>query len=504
MLEARRIAKRFGPVVALDDVSVEFHDREVHAVLGENGAGKSTLMNILYGLIRPDAGQVVLDGRALRLRRPMDAHAAGIAMVHQHFMLVEDFTVAENLMLGHLDVGWWLPRSAVRRRAREAARRFALDVDPDRRVEELSVGQRQRVEILKALLREAHTFILDEPTGVLSPDDAQQLFESLRRLRKRGARILFISHKLNEVMAIADRVTVLRRGRRIITESADRATPESLAQQMVGRPLGEFVRPPAPSSGDAVLELRNVSSAGGHVALRDVSLVVRSGEIVGIAGVDGNGQTELARLVLGLDRPEAGDVRLFDPDGGRIEPAPRAVAHIADDRRREALVLNMSLAENAVLKHHADATFSRRGWLNRRAIASHAAQLVREFDIRPASPFVAAASLSGGNQQRLVIGRELAAGRGLVLAVNPTRGLDVASTDFVHRRLSERAANGCGVLLISADLDEILRLVDRIYVVHSGRLTESRRAGDPARPTHDTAEIARLMAGLPPDCGGRT
>lgn len=459
MLSLSKITKRFGSAVALEDVSIAFEPGSVHAVLGENGAGKTTLMRILFGLLQPDSGLITLNGLRLELRRPADAQRAGIGMVHQHFKLVEQMTVAENIVLGERASGRWLPRSAVRQRALEAARRTGLEIEPDRRVEELSVGQRQRVELLKVLQHEVSTLILDEPTAVLTPAEVEQLFAAVRALRGRGCRIIFISHKLAEVSAISDVVSVLRRGRLICTEAIGKLSPADLAERMVGERLAPSERQPGRASGEPVLELR------------EPPLSVRRGEVVAIAGVDGNGQQELTRAIVEQAWP----------------------AHIADDRQREALVLPMNVAENAILKRHEEAEFSRCGWLRRAAIGAFAERIVREFDVRGPGIRSAVGALSGGNQQKLVVGRELSGKPTLIVAANPTRGLDVAATQFVHGRLLAARDEGAGVVLISADLDEILLLADRVLVIYAGRLT-------PAPPdlsgVFDASAIGRMMAGL--------
>ncbi len=520
MLALRGITKRFGPLTALDAVDADFVPGEIHAVLGENGAGKTTLMNILYGLMRADAGRIELDGRPLRIRRPADARAAGMGMVHQHFMLVERMSVAENLALSDVGTGFWTTPAAAAQRTEQAARRVGLEVDPGRIVEDLSAGQRQRVEILKALMRDVTTLILDEPTAVLTPGETAALFDALRRQRGSGGRIVFISHKLAEVTSLADRVTVLRRGRVVYTGPAAALSAAELAERMMGgretksdvavpgagRPQAASPNPGAVGGGDgaapgaAVLELERVSTDVGHPRLEHVSLRVHRGEIVGVAGVDGNGQAELARVALGLIGAASGRIHWHRRDKVDALAGARP-AHIADDRQREALVLPMTVAENAVLKDLGRRPFSRFGWLNRRAITSHADALMREYDIRAASLGVAVATLSGGTQQRLVVARELAGRPALLVAVNPTRGLDAAASAFVHGRLREHG-HSAGVLLISADLDELLALADRVAVLYSGRLTPLSNVPRPLRNTERVervmVQIGRLMAGLPP------
>ena len=454
MLELRHITKRFGGVAALDDVSISFAERSIHAVLGENGAGKSTLMRVLYGMVQADRGEILLDGRRLSLRRPADAMRAGIGMVHQHFTLVERMTVGENLALGAGSGGWWMSPAGLRGRVEAVSRRVGLEIAPEKMVEELSVGQRQRVEILKALQHDVHTLILDEPTAVLTPQEVEQLSVALRKLRDEGRRVIFISHKLNEVVGLCDAVSVLRGGKLVCTERMGALSADELAERMVGRRVGAIERGGRAAVGEIAVEL----GAGCDV---------RRGEIVGIAGVDGNGQAELVERVL----------------------SARRAGHIADDRQREALVMSMTVAENAILKLHGEAPISSRGVLRTGVIRVFAQGLVREYDIRTAGVNAGVATLSGGNQQKLVVGRELATRPELIVAVNPTRGLDVAATDFVHRRLLAERERGAAVVLVSVDLDEILALADRVCVIFDGKLTAAR-AGD-------VTEIGRLMAGLP-------
>ncbi|MFO0973495.1 MAG: ABC transporter ATP-binding protein [Phycisphaerae bacterium] len=468
MLEARNLCRRFGPTLALADVSVRFDAGSIHAVLGENGAGKSTLMHILYGLVRPDRGAVWLDGRPLRLRRPADAHAAGIGMVHQHFMLVERMTVAENVALGLRGAGFWRSPAGAAERAQAAARRVGLSIDPRARVEGLSVGQRQRVEILKALAREVSTLILDEPTAVLAPAESEQLFATLRRLRAAGCRVIFISHKLAEVVALADHVTVLRAGRVVLSEPGGLRSPGELAAAMVGAKVPALPRRAAPAGPESPCV---ATLPGGAPPMK-----LRAGEIVGVAGVDGNGQAELIEAVR-AQCPEA--------------------AYIAADRHRESLALPLSVTENVLLKRNGAAPYSRCGWIDWRAARLHAGDLVSRHDVRGPGLQAAVSALSGGNQQKLVVARELSGAPRLVIAVNPTRGLDVAAARFVHAALLARRDAGAAVLLVSADLDEVLQLSDRVCVAYAGRLSEVR---PDAAGEFDLGQIGRRMAGL--EAGG--
>lgn len=496
MVEVRHITKRFPGLVANDDISFAVRRGEIHAIVGENGAGKSTLMKILAGLHSPDAGEIRLEGRPVRLRGPRHAAQLGIGMVHQHFMLIPRFTVTENVVLGSEPGGRArLDLATARARVEALARRYRLDVDPDARVADLSVGQQQRVEILKVLYRGARLLILDEPTAVLAPQEVEELFRHLRALRQQGATVLFISHKLDEVLAIADRITVLRRGRVVGTVEARAATKAQLAEMMVGRPVLFRVQRPEPARQDEPappLALEGVTCReGGRAVLDGVSLTVRAGEIYAVAGVEGNGQAELVQVVAGLRPVDGGRLRLFGHDAAGWSVARRRAAGLAvipEDRQRQALVLPMTLWENALLGSHRDPRW-RRGPLYRpAAIRAQVARLVAAYDVRTPSLDVPVAALSGGNQQKLVLARELERGPRLVVAAQPTRGLDVGAIEFVWGQLLAARARGLGILLISADLEEILALADRIGVLVRGRLV-----GDVPRDEATPERLGRLM-----------
>jgi ABC-type uncharacterized transport system ATPase subunit len=477
VLELRGITKRFPGVVANDHVDFDLRNREVHALLGENGAGKSTLMNVLYGLYSPDEGEIVIKGEPVRIHSPKDAIDHGIGMVHQHFMLIPVMTVAENIVLGNapLQAGVLLDYGAARKRVEELARTFGFRIDPEARVEEITVGQQQRVEILKALYRGADILILDEPTAVLTPQEAEELFEILRTLVREGMSIIFISHKLGEVLEIADRITVLRRGKAVDTVSREGATEEALARMMVGREVLLRVEKTPAQPTDPVLRVEDL-----HVlddrrleAVRGVSFEVRRGEIVGIAGVDGNGQSELIDALTGLRHPSSGKVRLGERDvtgasAGRI--LDLGLGHIPEDRQRRGLVLDFTLAENIALHDFDKEPNSRFGWLFPSRMVRRAAELLRQFDVRGGSAQTRAAGLSGGNQQKVVLAREMARGPDVLIAAQPTRGLDVGAIEFVHRRLVEARDRGEAVLLVSLELDEVLSLSDRILVIYEGRI----------------------------------
>jgi ABC-type uncharacterized transport system ATPase subunit len=477
VLELRGITKHFPGVLANDAIDFDLREGEVHALLGENGAGKSTLMNILYGLYQPDAGQVVVRGKPITLRSPRDAISHGIGMVHQHFMLIPVMTVAENIILASEPTsnGVFLDYDAAVARVRELSTRFRLAVDPMARVENITVGQEQRVEILKALYRGADVLILDEPTAVLTPQEAGELFEILESLRSEGKSIVFISHKLNEVLQVADRITVLRRGKKIETRLREGATEAGLARAMVGREVLLRVEKSPSKPGDPLLQVEDVHVLDdrGLEAVRGVSLTVRAGEIVGVAGVDGNGQSELIDAITGLRRLHGGRIVVGGRDLSRASARLRlegGVGHIPEDRQRRGLVLDFSLAENLALHDYRDTPNSRLGWLFPRRLIARARRLLKEFDVRGGGPRTRAASLSGGNQQKLVLAREIARDPRVLLAAQPTRGLDVGAIEFVHRRLVEARDRGKAVLLVSLEIDEILSLSDRILVLYEGRI----------------------------------
>jgi simple sugar transport system ATP-binding protein len=476
-LELRGITKRFGSLVANDAIDFELKRGEIHALLGENGAGKSTLMNVLYGLHHPDEGEIRLDGEPVTIDSARRAIALGIGMVHQHFMLVPVMTVAENLVLGteprrpdgRLDY-----KEAVRR-TRELSERYGLAVRPEAKVEDLGVGAQQRVEILRALFRGAKVLVLDEPTAVLTAQESQDLFKVLRTLAEGGTSVVFISHKLNEVLDVADRVTVLRRGKKIDTVSTEGATERSLATLMVGRDVLLRVDKPEHTPGEPVLELRDVhvTDDRGLPAVRGVNLQVRAGEIVGLAGVDANGQSELIEAITGLRAIESGQVivdgRDVTGDGPR-DVIDAGVSTIAEDRHRRGLVLQFDLAENIGLYEYRRPGVSRWGWLSPKTLDDRARGLLREYDVRGGTTDTLASSLSGGNQQKVVIARELSANPKVLIAAQPTRGLDVGAIEFVHRRLVEERDAGRAILLVSLELEEIRSLSDRVLVIYEGRI----------------------------------
>ncbi|MCG3127034.1 MAG: Ribose import ATP-binding protein RbsA [Phycisphaerae bacterium] len=501
MIELRGISRTFGTLTALSDVSLQIPRGAILGLLGENGAGKSTLMNILYGLLRPSAGSMFIDARPYNPRSPRDALQRGVGMVHQHFMLVPTLTVAENILLGMRGVRLRLNRAS--REIAAFADDVGLPVQVDARVGDLSVGRQQRVEILKALFRRVNVLILDEPTASLTPAETEQLFASMRRLRARGVAIVFISHKLKEVVGNCDAVIVLRRGHIIHAGDASGTTPEVLAAQMVGAPAFATLPAPGPAASTArppatasppMLEVRRLSAHSRGIAdLLDIELHVHRGEIVGVAGVDGNGQDALIDALLGIRSPTRGQVLMDGVDLTRAAPRERlrrGIGHVPGDRRRQGLILDFSVVENTCLKTFVRRPMSHLGWLSRRTMRRHAAQLVAEADVRGPALDGPAALLSGGNQQKLVVARELHAHPRLLLVCNPTRGVDVAATAAIRARLRAARDAGAAVLLVSSDLDEIVELADRVMVMYRGTLRPSTGSAG------DVAAIGRLMAGL--------
>jgi simple sugar transport system ATP-binding protein len=477
VLELRGITKRFPGIVANDHVDLDLLAGEVHALLGENGAGKSTLMNVLYGLYHPDEGEILVKGEKLSLGSPRDAIEHGIGMVHQHFMLIPVMTVAENVVLASEPTRSHvlLDYREAEGRVRELSERFGLVVDPRAKVESIGVGQQQRVEILKALYRGADILVLDEPTAVLTPQEAEELFDVIRSLTGQGKSVIFISHKLHEVLEVADRISVLRRGKLVETIPRAGATEESLARAMVGREVLLRVdkKPAQPGEPVLVVEDLHVVDVRGLEAVRGVSFEVRAGEIVGIAGVDGNGQTELIDALTGLLHCTAGRVSVGGVDCTGSSPKhmlDAGTGHIPQDRQRRGLVLQFTLAENIALHDYDKEPNSKYSWLHPRVLVERARRLLKAFDVRGGGPQTHAGALSGGNQQKVVLAREIERNPKVLIAGQPTRGLDVGAIEFVHRRLVEERDEGRAILLVSLELDEILSLSDRIYVMYEGVL----------------------------------
>ncbi|MGH3078048.1 MAG: ABC transporter ATP-binding protein [Gaiellaceae bacterium] len=477
LLELKGITKRFPGVLANDRVDLDLRQGEVLALLGENGAGKSTLMNVLYGLYRPDEGEIFVRGEPVVFHSPNDAIDHGIGMVHQHFMLIPVMTVAENIVLANepTRAGVFLDHVAAERSARELATSFGFALDPEARVQDITVGQQQRVEIVKALYRHASILILDEPTAVLTPQEAIELFGILGTLTKQGMSIIFISHKLNEVLKIADRITVLRRGRAVETLPAAGATEEGLARLMVGREVLLRVEKTRATPGEQLLKVDDlhVRDERDIEKVRGVTFEVRAGEILGIAGVDGNGQTELIDAITGLLKIDSGTVTVAGAEvtgEGAREHFEIGVGHIPQDRQHRGLVLDFSIAENMSLHDFREEPNSRFGWLYPSRLVEHARRLIAEFDVRGGGPQTPATSLSGGNQQKVILAREIDRDPKVLIAAQPTRGLDVGAIEFVHRRLVEERDSGRAILLVSLELDEIVSLSDRILVLYEGEV----------------------------------
>ncbi|HYU58077.1 MAG TPA: ABC transporter ATP-binding protein [Actinomycetota bacterium] len=496
-LELKGVTKRFPGVLANDRVDLTVEEGEIHALLGENGAGKTTLMNVLYGLYHADEGEILIDGTPVRFNGPGDAIAAGLGMVHQHFMLIPVFTVTENIMLGVEATGLagLLKRDEAARHVVEISRQYGLEVPPGALVEELPVGVQQRVEIVKALYREAEVLILDEPTAVLTPQETEELFEVLRSLKAAGKSVVFITHKLKEVLAVADRISVLHRGRLVGTTTPDAASEEDLATMMVGRPVVLEVEKAAAKPGAVVLEVRDllVRDERRQVAVNGISFDVRAGEIVCVAGVQGNGQTELVEALTGLRHVESGTISIWGIN--RTNATPRDVlrvdvGHIPEDRQRNGLILDFSIADNLVLNEYDRAPFARSIVRQSRAVDDAARDRIKRFDIRTTSIDAPASTLSGGNQQKVIVAREFSRQIRLLIASQPTRGLDVGSIEYIHSRIVEARDQNAAVFVISSELDEVFSLADRIVVMYRGSIVETLPAAEASRE-----RVGLLMAG---------
>jgi len=497
VLELRGISKAFPGVLANDHIDLALEEGEIHALLGENGAGKTTLMNILYGLYTPDEGEIFIQGRKAEIHSPSDAIAQGIGMVHQHFMLVPVFTVTENVMLGVESTRWgiFLKREGAAQRVQEISEQYGLKVDPNAYVEDIPVGVQQRVEIIKILYREADILILDEPTAVLTPQEVKELFVIMHSLVQEGKSIIFITHKLKEVMAIADRITVLRDGRTVGTTKPEKTSLEELASMMVGREVILTVDKKPPQLGEVVLEVKDlkVRDDRGDLAVKGISFDVRAGEILGVAGVQGNGQTELVEALTGLRSVEEGGVHILGTDTTHATPRKileEGVAHVPEDRQRDGLVLSYPLLDNLVLNTYYLPPFANGIAINDRAIIAAAKERVEAFDIRTPSIFITTTSLSGGNQQKTIVAREFSRPIRLLIAAQPTRGLDVGSIEYIHQRIMEKRDEGCAVLLVSPELDEVMTLSDRIAVMYEGKIVALLPAEEATRE-----ELGLLMAG---------
>jgi general nucleoside transport system ATP-binding protein len=497
-LELKGVTKRFPGVVANDAVDLVIEPSEIHALLGENGAGKTTLMNVLYGLYHADEGQILIDGAPVKFHDPGDAIRAGLGMVHQHFMLIPVFTVTENIILGVEPTKrlGWLDRRAAKRRVEEISERYGLEVPADAVVEELAVGVQQRVEILKALYRQAETLILDEPTAVLTPQETEELFTVMRSLKDAGKSVIFITHKLKEVLAASDRITVLRGGKVVGTTSPEEAGEKELASMMVGRPVQLTVDKTPAKPRAAVLQVEDlvVLDERGQVAVDEVSFDVREGEIVCVAGVQGNGQTQLVEALTGLRPATAGHVRLSGRDITHSSPnqiLDAGVGHVPEDRQNDGLIATFSIADNLVLDTFDRPPFARGIVRDTGAVSKAATARVRDFDIRTTSIEMPASTLSGGNQQKVIVARELSRPISLLIASQPTRGLDVGSIEYIHERIVEQRDQGIAVLIVSSELDEVLALADRIIVMYRGRVVDVLPATEATREG-----LGLLMAGV--------
>ncbi|WP_112443534.1 ABC transporter ATP-binding protein [Streptococcus sp. 596553] len=496
VIEMRDITKVFGEFVANDKINLHLRKGEIHALLGENGAGKSTLMNMLAGLLEPTSGEIAVNGQVVNLDSPSKAASLGIGMVHQHFMLVEAFTVAENIILGsELTKNGVLDIAGASKEIKALSERYGLAVDPSAKVADISVGAQQRVEILKTLYRGADILIFDEPTAVLTPSEIDELMAIMKNLVKEGKSIILITHKLDEIRAVSDRVTVIRRGKSIETVEIAGATNADLAEMMVGRSVSFKTEKQASQPKEVVLSIKDlvVNENRGVPAVKNLSLDVRSGEIVGIAGIDGNGQSELIQAITGLRKVESGSIELKGDSIVGLHPrqiTELSVGHVPEDRHRDGLILEMMISENIALQTYYKEPHSKNGILNYSNITSYAKKLMEEFDVRAASEFVSAAALSGGNQQKAIIAREIDRDPDLLIVSQPTRGLDVGAIEYIHKRLIEERDNGKAVLVVSFELDEILNVSDRIAVIHDGKIQ-----GIVSPETTNKQELGVLMAG---------
>ena len=496
VIEMREITKIFGEFVANDKINLELRKGEIHALLGENGAGKSTLMNMLAGLLEPTSGEIVVNGKSEKLDSPSKAASLGIGMVHQHFMLVEAFTVAENIILGsEVTNKGVLDLKKANADILELSERYGLAVDPTAKVEDISVGAQQRVEILKTLYRGADILIFDEPTAVLTPAEILELMEIMKTLVKEGKSIILITHKLDEIRAVADRVTVIRRGKSIQTVGIEGATNKDLAEMMVGRSVSFVTEKEEAQPKEVVLSISDlvVNENRGVPAVKELSLDVRAGEIVGIAGIDGNGQSELIQAITGLRKVKSGSIKIKGQEVVGLSPrkiTEMNVSHVPEDRHRDGLVLEMMLSENIALQTYYKEPLSKNGVLNYNQINSYARKLMEEFDVRAANEIVPASALSGGNQQKAIIAREVDRNPDLLIVSQPTRGLDVGAIEYIHKRLIGERDKGKAVLVVSFELDEILNLSDRIAVIHDGKIQGIVKPSETNKQ-----ELGILMAG---------
>ena len=497
-IEMLNITKRFPGIVANDDITLQLKKGEIHALLGENGAGKSTLMSVLFGLYQPEEGIIKKDGKEVKINNPNDANALGIGMVHQHFKLVECFTVLDNIIMGvEPNKLGFLQKKEAREKVLALSEKYGLHIDPDAKIEDITVGMQQRTEILKMLYRDNEILIFDEPTAVLTPQEIDELMEIMRGFAREGKSILFITHKLNEIMAVSDRVSVLRKGKYIGTVETKNTTKQELSAMMVGRPVQLEIQKAPAKPGDVILDVQNMTVASRlhrNNAVKDVSFQVRSGEIVCIAGIDGNGQTELVYGLSGLEKTTGGRITLCGEDITHASIKKRnqsGLSHIPEDRHKHGLVLDDTLENNMVLQNYLDPRFQKMGFINRPAVRQYAERIIEQYDVRSGQgPVTVARSMSGGNQQKAIIGREIDRDTPLLIAVQPTRGLDVGAIEYIHGQLVAQRDAGKAVLLVSLELEEVMNLSDRILVMYEGEIVGEL---DPRQTT--VQELGLYMAG---------
>ncbi|MCX7920051.1 MAG: ABC transporter ATP-binding protein [bacterium] len=494
----RQITKRFGSIIANDAVDLDIVPGEIHALVGENGAGKTTLMNILYGLLHPDSGSIYIKNNLVTFHNPNDAIRQGIGMVHQHFMLIPPFTVTENVILGNEPrrFAYMLNKLSAQAKVKTVSTEYGLQIDPESKIYQLGVGQAQRVELIKTLYRGAEILILDEPTAVLTPQESDELFSILQQFKQQGKTIIFITHKLNEVMELSDRITVMKSGKVVGRLTTRSTTKEEVARLMVGREVLFHIQKPPAKPAEIVLELEKVSAINSQkiTILKNISFTLRAGEILGIAGVEGNGQTELIECITGLRKIHSGYIRFLNVNitnlpTRKILQLP--IGHIPEDRLKRGLILDYTISDNLILGRHWESNFSHHGFLRLKNIEDNAQKLMRTYDIRPTNPYFLVRNLSGGNQQKVVIARELSRLPKLLIAAQPTRGLDIGATEYIHQQLIDARTQGAGILLVSADLSEILLLSDQIAVMYEGKIVGIV----PAEQT-DSRQLGLMMTGV--------
>ncbi len=500
VLELRGITKRFPGVLANDHINLTIEKGEIHALLGENGAGKTTLMNILYGLYNPDEGEIFVNGEKLNVSSPIDAIKAGVGMIHQHFMLVPVFTVTDNVMLGeeYVKAGGVLDRVKAANKIREISNIYKLDINPDAYISDIPVGMQQRVEIIKLLFREANIIIMDEPTAVLTPQEVEELFKIMHTMVEQGKSIIFITHKLGEVMDIADRITVIRSGKVVGSTTPAESSLNDLASMMVGREVSLEVEKTEAKPGEVIFSIQDLKVLDplGAVAVDDMSFQVHAGEVLGIAGVQGNGQTELVRAITGLEHAIEGEVRFLGKNITKLSPrkiTEIGSAHIPEDRQKDGLVLSFPISDNLVLNTYYLAPNAKAFWMDYKQILDNGKNLVENFDIRTPSPMIPVSNLSGGNQQKVIVAREFSRPIKFLVASQPTRGLDVGSIEYIHKQLIQKRDEGCAILLVSTELDEVMQLSDRIAVVYRGKVLDILDAKSASKEL-----VGLLMAGIIP------